>query len=113
MEEQELKYLLDAIEKTLDPKIKNLIIEMNKMGIITYASCQGHGEGGGDYSSAYVTIDLKAMDNAEVHFSPDGLLSIYWDINKEKKEGKKTKRMPFSKTQKLRAKPVPSFLNPS
>ena len=63
----------------LDPEIKALIEEMNKAGIATKYSGQGHGLGGGDYSSAYVTIDLKAMNKGEVRFSSDGCVSIYWD----------------------------------
>lgn len=64
-------------------ELKRLIKELNKAGIVTKHCCQGHNTKDG-YVSAYITFDLKAMNNAEIHIDNDSTATIYWDQWREK-----------------------------
>ena len=63
----------------IDPEIAPLITELNRMGLVTTHSCQGHLEDGW---SAYVTFALDEIRECEVMVGvSDGKprLTIYWE----------------------------------
>ncbi len=66
-------------------ELEQLIKDLNKAGIITKYCCEGHYKKDG-YHSAYITFDLKAMNNAELHIDNDSTATIYWDRGEENGE---------------------------
>jgi hypothetical protein len=53
--------LRDDVGGTIDPELMPLIIELNKLGIETFASCAGHGEP----HEAYIAIDMDTIRRVE------------------------------------------------
>ena len=78
--------------QSIDEEIRPLVAELNRVGLITAFSCQGHEpERLGEYdkiywetdSRAYISFDIENIKNFEMQVSKNcegrRLLSIYWD----------------------------------
>ncbi len=64
----------------IDPELKKVIEELNKVGLKTKYSCQGnHGPGdGSDY--AYIFFDTKAIKGFQLLVNPiENSAIIYWN----------------------------------
>ena len=66
----------------IDEKILPLIKELNKVGLLTSGSCQGHPE---HQRPAYVTLDIDKIKDFGIfmnYYNGKPGLTIYWDRGK-------------------------------
>ena len=64
----------------IDLDIEDLVLALNQVGLITAFSCQGD-----DEKSAYVSFDIKQINNFQIIVDP-GKVTLYWDRHNQDDE---------------------------
>lgn len=67
---EQLNHLIAASEKPIDPKVRNLVITLNALGIITSWSCEGHRDAPSEKENvmrkSYPWIDFRRKQYADL-----------------------------------------------